>query len=49
MVQSTGRCGSTLVSHAFAAADNVMSFAEPDVYYQLTSSATTMTPSSSRC
>jgi hypothetical protein len=35
MVQSTGRCGSTLVSHAFAAADNVMSFAEPDVYYQL--------------
>jgi hypothetical protein len=35
MVQSTGRCGSTLVSHAFAAADNVMSFSEPDVYYQL--------------
>ena len=35
MVQSTGRCGSTLVSHAFATADNVMSFAEPDVYYQL--------------
>ena len=35
MVQSTGRCGSTLVSHAFASADNVMSFAEPDVYYQL--------------
>jgi hypothetical protein len=35
MVQSTGRCGSTLVSHAFAAADDAMSFSEPDVYYQL--------------
>ncbi len=35
LVQSTGRCESTLVSHAFAAADNVMSFAEPNVYYQL--------------
>jgi hypothetical protein len=35
MVHSTGRCGSTLVSHAFAAADNAMSFAEPDFYYQL--------------
>jgi hypothetical protein len=35
MVYSTGRCGSTLVSHAFAAAEDVTSLSEPDVYYQL--------------
>ena len=35
MVQSTARCGSTLVSQAFGAVQNVMSFSEPDVYYQL--------------
>jgi Sulfotransferase domain len=34
-VCSTGRCGSTLVSHAFAAAANVVSLSEPDVYNQL--------------
>ncbi len=33
-VHSTGRCGSTLVSNA-AAADDVISLSEPDVYYQL--------------
>jgi len=35
MVYSTGRCGSTLVSHAFAVADDVESLSEPDVYFQL--------------
>ena len=34
-VQSTGRCGSTLVSRALAAGDDVVSLSEPDVYYQL--------------
>jgi len=34
-IHSTGRCGSTLVSQALAAADDVVSLSEPDVYYQL--------------
>jgi hypothetical protein len=35
LVQSTGRCGSTLVSQALAAAEGVVSLSEPDVYLQL--------------
>jgi hypothetical protein len=35
LVQSTGRCGSTLVSHAMAAGEGVVSLSEPDVYTQL--------------
>lgn len=34
-VHSTGRCGSTLVSHALNQADGVVSFSEPDVFTQL--------------
>ncbi len=34
-VPSTGRCGSTLVSKALAAADDVISLSEPDTYYDL--------------
>ena len=35
LVYSTGRCGSTLVSHALNQADGVYSFSEPDVFTQL--------------
>ncbi len=35
LVQSTGRCGSTLVSHALAAGEGVVSLSEPDIYSQL--------------
>jgi len=35
LVYSTGRCGSTLVSHVLNQADDVYSFAEPDVFSQL--------------
>lgn len=34
-VYSVGRCGSTLVSKAFAAADGVVSLSEPDFFWQL--------------
>src|SRR5690349_1366224 len=37
MVYSTGRCGSTLISHALSQADGVYSFAEPDALTQLVS------------
>lgn len=37
LIYSVGRCGSTLVSRAFQAADRVVSFAEPDVYSQILS------------
>jgi hypothetical protein len=35
-VQSTGRCGSTLVSKVFAALDGVASWSEPDIFTRLT-------------
>ena len=35
LVQSTGRCGSTLVSHALASGEGVVALSEPDVYHQL--------------
>ncbi|HET6212353.1 MAG TPA: hypothetical protein VFE14_05715 [Micromonosporaceae bacterium] len=35
LVYSTGRCGSTLVSRAFAGAEGVRSLSEPDVFTQL--------------
>jgi hypothetical protein len=35
-VQSTGRCGSTLVSKVFAALDGVASWSEPDTFTRLT-------------
>jgi hypothetical protein len=35
LVYSTGRCGSTLVSHAFGAVPGVLSLSEPDVFTQL--------------
>lgn len=35
LVYSVGRCGSTLVSHAFGAADGVASLSEPDALTQL--------------
>jgi len=35
LVQSTGRCGSTLVSQALAAGEGVVALSEPDVYHQL--------------
>ncbi len=34
LVYSTGRCGSTLVSHVLNQADGIYSFAEPDVFSQ---------------
>lgn len=33
LVQSTGRCGSTLVSHALAAGEGVVSLSEPDWWW----------------
>ncbi|MBK1876884.1 hypothetical protein [Pelagicoccus mobilis] len=36
-VHSVGRCGSTLISKAFAAVDSVESYSEPDVFMQLLS------------
>ena len=36
-IYSTGRCGSTLVSHAFGLAGHVISLSEPDVFTQLAS------------
>ncbi len=35
LIYSTGRCGSTLVSHAFNQAEGVASLSEPDVYTQI--------------
>jgi hypothetical protein len=49
LVRNTGRCGSTLVSLALAAADNAVSLSQPDVCYQSTSSATKTTQSSAHC
>ncbi len=52
LVYSTGRCGSTLVSHALNQARGVVGFSEPDVYTQLTSCASptaAMTPTYVAC
>jgi hypothetical protein len=35
LIQSTGRCGSTLVTHTLAAGEGVVALSEPDVYHQL--------------
>jgi hypothetical protein len=35
LIYSTGRCGSTLVSHAFNRADHGVSLSEPDAYMQI--------------
>ena len=35
LVQSTARCGSTLVCQALAAGDDVVALSEPDVYFQV--------------
>src|SRR4051794_5274877 len=35
LIYSVGRCGSTLVSHAFNAVDGVESLSEPDVFTQM--------------